>query len=62
MAGTKQLQVRTIGQCCEIYFEGGGELPAILAGKYTSKSVAESAIKLFQLQVQQKVKRPAKKV
>lgn len=61
MAEQRQLNVRSTGMGFEVYYEGGGEIPAKLDGLYTSDGMARSAIKIFQLQVQDRVKKTTPK-
>lgn len=47
---SKELKVRAVkgmGTMLEVYYEGGGEVPEILSGQYTSSSVANTAIKAY---------------
>jgi hypothetical protein len=57
----KELEIRYVGNCCKIFYEGGGELPAALKGLYTSKAEAERAISLFRATAFTKSKPPKKK-
>lgn len=34
----------------KVYYEGGGQLPAVLTGLYTNKEAANKAIELYQSQ------------
>lgn len=46
----KQLLTRPVkgmGTMLEVYYEGGGEVPEALSGQYTSRSVADTAIKTY---------------
>lgn len=59
MAAAKELNVRAIDKgmpLYEIFWEGGGEVPAALKSRYTSELLARQAIKTFQAGVRTKVK------
>ena len=54
---SKELKVRPVkqlGTMLEIYYEGGGEVPAALSGMYTSSSVAQQAINAYLSQRKEK--------
>jgi hypothetical protein len=44
----KELKIRySTANTYEIYYEGGGEVPAVLSGKYTDHRTAQKAIDLY---------------
>lgn len=50
----KTRPVKGLGTMLEIFYEGGGEVPAALSGQYTSTSVAQTAITAYLSQRKEK--------
>lgn len=42
-----KIRIRNNTSHCEVYYEGGGELPQVLSGLYTNATLAQQAIDTY---------------